>query len=77
MTADYLVRCDYSGFVCKRSDCIKQWNGLIVRKDFAELERHPQDKIKPIREQPFSGDVRNEQQDPVATTPSITVDQMI
>jgi len=42
---DYQVRCDYSGFNCLRSECVIMWNGLLVRRDFAELERHPQDFI--------------------------------
>lgn len=73
---DYQVTCDYSGFVCMRSECIVMWNGLLVRKDFAEYERHPQDKIPVAKERPFKGIVRNEQPDPPLDSP-LTVDQMI
>jgi len=40
---DYLVRCDRSGQKALRSECVKQWNGLIVKKEFAEA-RHPLDR---------------------------------
>jgi len=52
------------------------WNGLLVRRDFAELERHPQDFIPVAKEKPFKGEVRNEQADP-PLDPLITEDQMI
>jgi hypothetical protein len=42
---DYLVVCDASGFVCKKSETRMQWNGMLVRKDLWE-PRHPQDFIK-------------------------------
>ena len=60
MTDEYLVTCDMSGFVCKRSECVVQWNGLLVRRDFAELERHPQDHIPTVKEAPFTGIGRSE-----------------
>ena len=59
-----------------RSECVVMWNGLLVRKDFAEHEQHPQDKIPIVKEKPFKGIVRNEQADP-PLDPLITVDQMI
>jgi hypothetical protein len=59
-----------------RSECIVMWNGLLVRKDFAECEQHPQDKIPIAKEKPFKGEVRNEQADS-PLDPLITVDQMI
>lgn len=43
---DYLVTCDRSGQKALRSDCVKQWDGLIVIKEFAE-ERHPLDLQRP------------------------------
>jgi len=39
---DYLVVCDVSGQKALRSQCVKQWNGLIVIKEYAE-DRHPLD----------------------------------
>lgn len=43
---DYLVRCDRSGQKALRSDCVKQWDGLIVIKEYAE-QRHPLDLQRP------------------------------
>lgn len=43
---DYLVICDVSGQKRLRSDCVKQWNGLIVAKEYAE-SRHPLDLQRP------------------------------
>lgn len=45
----YSVQCDRSGLRSNASDCVLEWNGLFVRKEFAEA-RHPQDLIKPRRE---------------------------
>ena len=49
---DYNVRDDRTGFKMKRSQCKKEWNNLIVRKESWEA-RHPQDFIrsKPDRQQ--------------------------
>lgn len=60
MSDDYLTTCDYSGFVCKRSECVVQWNGLLVRRDFADMERHPQDNLIVAKEAPFTGIGRSE-----------------
>lgn len=39
---DYKVICDVSGQEAYRSECVKQWDGAIVKKEFAE-RRHPLD----------------------------------
>lgn len=39
---DYYVTCDRSGQKRLRSECVKQWDGLIVAKEYAEA-RHPLD----------------------------------
>lgn len=36
--------CDISGFKCKIEDMVITWDGLLVRKDFAD-HRNPQDFI--------------------------------
>lgn len=46
---DHLVVCDRSGFTVWASDCVKQWDGLLVYKKFAE-PRHPQDFLRARRE---------------------------
>lgn len=43
---DYFVQCDRSGQKALRSECVMQWDGLIVKKEFAE-ERHPLDLQRP------------------------------
>lgn len=49
---DYNVICDRTGFKVKRSQCKKEWNGLLVRRESWE-PRHPQDflRAKPERQQ--------------------------
>ena len=43
---DYLVICDRSGQKRLRSECVKQWDGLIVAREYAEA-RHPLDLQRP------------------------------
>lgn len=76
MSNDYQVVCDASGFVCMRSECRKQWNGLLVRKDFWEPEQ-PQDHLKARAEKTSVADPRPEQPDPPLLTPALTLDQLI
>ena len=45
---DYYVQCDRSGQKVLRSQCVKEWNGLIVKKEYAE-SRHPLDLQRPPR----------------------------
>ena len=42
---DYFVQCDRTGMKRLRSECRKEWNGLIVAKEVYE-PRHPQDFLK-------------------------------
>lgn len=46
---DYNVICDRSGFKVKRSQCVLEWNGLLVYEPFAE-KRHPMDHYQAPRE---------------------------
>jgi hypothetical protein len=46
---DFLRVCERSGFTVWASDTVRQWDGLIVRKDLAE-ERHPQDFLRARRD---------------------------
>lgn len=50
VSGDHNVICDLSGFEVKRSDCLKRWDGLLVRRQDWE-PRHPQDflRVKPDR----------------------------
>lgn len=56
---DHLVVCDRSGFTVWRSDCVKEWNGLVVYKGFSE-PRHPQDYLRAKREDLSIRDARPE-----------------
>lgn len=47
---DNWVICDLSGLKVRRSDTVKQWNGLIVKRDWAE-PRNPQDFVRGIHDQ--------------------------
>ena len=46
---DFWRICDRTGFRVPASQTTKEWNGLIVRSDLAEL-RHPQDFVRAKRE---------------------------
>lgn len=54
---DYLVICDRSGFKCLRSECVKEWTGWIVKKEFADM-RHPLDNQRPLPAEWVPEDVR-------------------
>lgn len=45
----YSVQCDRSGFRADASECVREWNGLFVKREFAE-QRHPQEFLKSVRE---------------------------
>jgi hypothetical protein len=45
----YSVQCDRSGFRANMSDCVTEWNGRLVLKQFSE-QRHPMDRFRPPRE---------------------------
>lgn len=72
-TNDVKAVCDMSGFNCNRSDMVKQWNGLLVHKDFAE-RRHPLDYPQKIRPENGVKDARPEL--PLEDQPSYTVAQL-
>ena len=58
---DHLVICAHSGQKALRSQCVKQWNGHIVKKEFADA-RHPLDRQfaqrpeRPVRDTRPPGD---------------------
>jgi len=43
---DHLVICALSGQKALRSECVKRWDGLIVKREFSEA-RHPLDRERP------------------------------
>lgn len=42
---DYFVRCQRTGFKLLRSECVHEWNGLLVRRESHE-GRQPQDFVR-------------------------------
>jgi hypothetical protein len=56
---DYNVICDRTGFKMKRSQCLKEWTGLIVRRESFE-ERHPQDFLRSFEDHQAVPDPRSE-----------------
>lgn len=65
---DHLVVCDRSGFTYWRSECVKEWNGLLVHKSQFE-PRHPQDFLRGIKDDMSIKDARP-LQDPVFLEPN-------
>lgn len=56
---DYFVQCDRSGEKVLRSQCVREWNGWIVKKEYAE-ERHPLDLQRPPRAERVVNEARTE-----------------
>jgi len=73
--SDILVKCDASGFVCKKSETRKMWNGMIVRKDFWE-PRHPQDFLPNITER-SPRETRPDQNDPALLANNVYYDLVV
>lgn len=59
---DWNVTCDLSGFDCKASETVLRWDGLRVLRRFSE-ERHPQDFVRGVRDNPAVPWTRPEQPD--------------
>ena len=69
------VICDRTGRKVKRSQCVKQWDGLIVLKGHAE-ERHPQDTLPPGRISMPVYDARSESTDTFLNAGDVTVNDL-
>lgn len=65
--ADYNVICDRCGFKKKRSECLKEWTGLLVCKKCYE-PRHPQDFVKARADKQSVADPRPDTQTVFGTT---------
>lgn len=72
---DYNVICDRTGYKVKRSQCVKQWDGLIVLKSHAE-ERHPQDNLPPGRASKPLTDARPEATDTFLNAGDVTINDL-
>ena len=72
---DYLVTCDRSGQKRLRSECVKQWDGLIVAREYAE-PRHPLDLQRAPRAEQVPRETRP-MPDPVYLSPGdVTADDL-
>ena len=69
------VICGRTGWKVKRSQCVKQWDGLIVLRTHAE-ERHPQDNLPPGRASKPVQDSRPEPTDTFLNAGDVTVNDL-
>lgn len=72
---DHLVRCDRSGRKALRSQCVKQWDGLIVLRQFAE-PRHPLDNPSPLKPESVPMDTRPEGTDSFLSPGDVTPESL-
>lgn len=72
---DYHVIDDRTGFKMLRSECRKEWQGLLVRKESWE-RRHPQDTVKPKYDSQSVKDARPESTDKFLEVGEVTVDDL-
>ena len=58
-SGDYWVIDDISGFKIRSSDAVKQWDGLLVHRDHADI-RNPQDFVRGRKDRQTVPDARPE-----------------
>jgi len=72
---DHHVIDDRTGFKVLRSECRKEWNGLLVRKESWD-KRHPQDNVRPKHDSQSVPDVRPETTDVFLEPGDVGVDDL-
>lgn len=72
---DHNVICDRTGFKMKRSQCRKEWNGQLVRRESFE-ERQPQDYLRSFEDHQAVADPRSEAADTFVSDNEVTVDDL-
>jgi len=70
---DFYRICDLSGLKVRASETVKQWNGLIVHRDWAET-RNPQDFVRGVADLQRVPDPRPEAADRFLDTDEVTAD---
>lgn len=60
---DHRAICDRSGFKVWASECVREWNGLLVHRRFADRTRHPQDFVRGVTDNPTVRNPRPETAD--------------
>lgn len=72
---DWNVICDISGFKCKASETVRRWDGLRVLRRFSE-ERHPQDFVRGVKDNPSVPWARPEQADVFLSPGDVTPESL-
>lgn len=72
---DHNVICDRTGYKVKRSECIREWNGLLVRRESWE-PRHPQDFVRAFEDDQSVRDPRSEANDRFLEPGDVTADNL-
>lgn len=75
---DFRVICDFSGFKSWRSECVKTWDGFLVRREFvgSEQSRHPQEFVRGVPENSRLPDPRPEQTDVFVAPGDVTASDL-
>jgi hypothetical protein len=71
---DHLVICDRSGFKVWASECIREWNGLLVHRDHADRFRQPQDFVRGVKDDPSVRNPRPEATDTFLSSAVLSTD---
>ena len=72
---DYLVICARSGQKALRSDCVKEWDGSIVLREYSET-RHPLDFPSPPGPESVPLDTRPPGEDSFLEYGDVTADSL-
>ena len=74
ISGDHWKICDICGFKRRKSETRKMWNGLIACIDTCFDTRHPQDKVKAVRDNQSVKDARPRQSNRFVSTASPVTD---
>ena len=72
---DFYVICDASGEKVYRSQCVKQWDGAIVKREYAD-PRHPLDFQRPPKPERVPKETRPEAADVFLDYGDVTPDDL-
>lgn len=71
----YNMICDRTGQKMKSSEARREWNGFIVHHSVF-LERHPQDYVKPVPQEPAPKNLRPRAERTYLATNEVTVESL-
>lgn len=72
---DHLVICERSGQKALRSDCVVEWDGSIVLREYSE-RRHPLDYPPPVKPETVPMDTRPPGDDVFLDYGDVTADSL-